>query len=301
MTSITNSIPQESTLDFDEWGKLSYECALTIKDILNLKPGEQIKVLSMDRNVWDTALRDDIRGKSCRPQDFFNSNWAIYAHEENLRGKFLLFSFECKNNVSRIDVDKISLDHICQPNFEFDIEYKDHCYYPLSEEYLPASDPQGFSKFPWPNDQKQHWTNFPETTRVGWRGHFVLWSKLETMPNIIWPFPKEAVNAFVNENNITIDRWFKIETDDNLIKSLCETFDFKASKSKSAARSFSSHVTKKFKKNNVKFPISYRIDIIEKTENSKYQTYKYSITCEEDGPVIDGWQKLGRRQILKIK
>jgi hypothetical protein len=29
-----------------------------------------------------------------------------------------------------------------------------------------------------------HWTNFPETTRVGWRGPIMLWKKLENMPDV---------------------------------------------------------------------------------------------------------------------
>lgn len=169
-----NICQSEVELDYQEWDQLSYAYALTIKDIINLKPGQQIKVVMMDRNVWD-CLTDCIKGKSYKPNELLSDNWAIYIHEEGLRGK-LVFWFNCKNDEEQINVD--------QPNFEFHIEYTKGSWYPLKEEYLPGADPQGFSKFPWDDNQKQHWTSFPETTCVGWRGHFVLWSKLDQMPNI---------------------------------------------------------------------------------------------------------------------
>lgn len=168
------------TLDYRQWDQFSYEkYALTIKDILSLKPGQQIKVLTMDRNVWD-CLTDCTKGESYQPTDLLRDNWAIYIHEENLRGK-LVFWFDCGMDMEQIDVDQID-----RPDFEFHIEYKKDSWYPLKDGYLPGYDPQGFSEFPWENKQKQHWTSFPETTCVGWRGHFVLWSKLEEMPNIIY-------------------------------------------------------------------------------------------------------------------
>ena len=105
-----------------------------------------------------------------------------------MRGKCLLFSYEYKDNVyfnqdGSVDVNSIQMDRIAQPDFEFDIEYKCHSWYPLKDGYLPARDPQGLGKFPW--NRPQHWTAFPPTTRAGWRGHFVLWSRLKEMPNII--------------------------------------------------------------------------------------------------------------------
>lgn len=119
---------------YTDWHKMAHdEYAVTIKDILSLKKGEQLKVLRMDRNVWDTALRDEIRGKSCEPQDFFGGNWAIYVHEENLKGKLLFFSFESEkfgypNDVDQIDPELVLQGKICRPDFEFEIEYKDHCW-----------------------------------------------------------------------------------------------------------------------------------------------------------------------------
>ena len=290
-----------STLDYHEWNKLSRKYALTIKDILDLKPGERIKVLSMDRNVWDVALNNKIRGKSCKPQEFFNSNWAIYEHEEDLKGKYLLFSFECGNDINENDLDNAQLDGLCQPNFEFHLEYMNKSWYPLNEGYLPGSDPQGFSNFPWASDQDQHWSSFPETTKVGYRGHFVLWSKLEEMPNIIYPHSEGIKKAFADEKDITYDRHFKITTNDTAINSMCTKFDWNRESHRWAANGFMWHVREEHEKKKKNFPISFNVDISETTEKSNKMTYKYAITCEKDGEVINGMRPMGRNTVTKIK
>jgi len=130
----------------------------------------------MDRNVWD-CLTDCTQGQSYKPLELLCDNWAIYIHEGDLRGK-LVFWFDCKN-----DTEQIESDHSDEPDFEFHIEYKKGHWYPLKDGYLPEYDPQGFAKFP---GEKQHWTSFPETTCVGWRGHCLLWSKLGEMPDIVY-------------------------------------------------------------------------------------------------------------------
>src|SRR5690348_8858561 len=154
-------------MNYQEWDQLSYDkYALTIKDILNLKRGEQITVLTMDRNVWD-CLTDCVKGQSYKPTELLADSWAIYTHEENLRGK-LLFWFECDSSLEKTRSAQLGLSEnggskggLCPPrNFEFHIEYKKGSWYPLENGYLPDSDPQGFSDFPWV--EKQHWNSFPE-------------------------------------------------------------------------------------------------------------------------------------------
>ena len=190
-----------TTLDCRQWDQLSYDkYALTIKDILTLKKGQQIKVLTMDRNVWD-CLTDCATGESYKPTDLLRDNWAIYIHDEDLRGKLISWEW-CETNQEQIDPDQFKYD-LKSPDFdfEFDIEYKKGFWYPLENGYLPQFDSQGLFQFSWPHDlnregpdnQKQHWTTFPETTCVGWRGHCILWSKLEEMPDIVY---NEGGNPF---------------------------------------------------------------------------------------------------------
>lgn len=286
-----------TTLKYSKWAELAHDqYALTIDDILKLKKGDQIKVLCIHRNVWDGTLKDKNRGKSMIPQNFFKKEWAIYVHEEGLRGRCLLFAFECKKDIDYIDdVDKLLSGKICQPNFEFDIEYKKNCWYPLRQGCLPASDPQGFSKFPW--TEEKHWNSFPESTLVGWRGCMVLWSKLKLMPNIIYPYPKEAFNAFDNEDDVTIFRSFTIESNDATIQTLSVELDYQTESFEYAARRFCGNVRKAFKRKRVKLPVTFTIDVIETTLKSKYQKLSYQITLEPDEPMINGLQRLGRTLI----
>ena len=113
-----------TTLDYQQWDQLSYDkYALTIKDIINLKKGQQIKVLTMDRNVWD-CLTDCATGESYKPNDLLRDNWAIYIHEEDLRGKLIFWEY-CEADQEQIDPDQFKFDLKSHDfDFEFDIEYK---------------------------------------------------------------------------------------------------------------------------------------------------------------------------------
>jgi hypothetical protein len=44
-----------SALELAEWEKSVEDKCLTIADVENMKPGEKIRVLVMDRNLWDTV------------------------------------------------------------------------------------------------------------------------------------------------------------------------------------------------------------------------------------------------------
>jgi len=276
-------------MDYDKWNELSKQKAVTIKDILSLKQGEQLKLLIMDRNVWDIALRDEIRGKVSRPKDFFKRNWGIYIHESNLKGK-LVFEFETCQDTDFLDIEK--LPELCQPEFEFHIEFEDDCWYPLKNGYLPATDRQKICKFPW--TKPQHWSVFPESTRIGFRGHCLKWSTLDDMPDIIWPFPVEAIYAFDNEDDVTISRTFRIEVDNSLVRSICTKFRVKGDESELAVKRFVWELIDKIKKykKNIKYPILFSVAAIETTPKSKKNIYKFNIKCE-DGPKINSLQRLG--------
>jgi hypothetical protein len=168
INTINNLINKMSgiTLDQNDWSDLAYnKYALTINDIITLEKGFKLKVLCMHRNIWDLTLKDDIMGKSLSPEDFFKNESAVYVHEENLKGVIIGKDWDI-------------------PNFEFCIEYKHHCWYPLKNGLLPASDPQGFSQFPW-NDEKS-WDSFPTNTKLGYRGFMIRWDDLAKLPNIMY-------------------------------------------------------------------------------------------------------------------
>ena len=159
------------TLNYLDWINLAYEkFALRISDIANLNPSDKLDLLILDRNVWDTTLQPKFNEPniSHSPTDFFRENFGTYIRNYDLSGQLIL--------------------HQSDPfvmNFEFDIEYKDHYWYPLFDGYLPESDAQGiYGNFGFGKDM--HWTEFDPTTRIGYRGPMILKSNLEMMPKIYW-------------------------------------------------------------------------------------------------------------------
>lgn len=95
---------------------------------------------------------------------------------------------------------------------EFHIEYDLSCWYPLENGYLTLSDCKGFAKFQY--DLPKHWSTFPETTHLGWRGALIRWDHLKMLPDVSYPFPKETIEAFEFPEYLTDERYFTIEISD---------------------------------------------------------------------------------------
>ena len=156
-------ILNESGFEMEKWIEKSKKYWITIKDIEKLKANKKIKLLVLDRNVYDSKDKFK-RGKLYKPENFFIDNSAVY----------------WKNNVASLEgkiVHKWQEDH----NFEFDIQYDKHNWYPLLNGILPAEDEQGFSKL---LGVTKSWSEFPKTTHIGWRGPMILWSNLTKLEKI---------------------------------------------------------------------------------------------------------------------
>ena len=162
-TSFASSPPDDADtgldggLEVEEWERAIDQECLRIEDILSLGPGDQIKVLLLDRNLWDVT-NDPAQNPSStlvEPQRFFRDNWAIYTHTSNLRGK-IEYSFGYERE------------------FEFDLEYEAGSWSPLVDGQLNKK------------HRRRHYTDFDSSTRVGWRGPMVLWDKLITLPKVYW-------------------------------------------------------------------------------------------------------------------
>jgi hypothetical protein len=74
-------------LYFTDWDALATGHAIQIKDILEMKRGERLKVLVLDRNVWDIAFAQNPENMPKSPLEFFRENSAIYTHESGLMGR----------------------------------------------------------------------------------------------------------------------------------------------------------------------------------------------------------------------
>jgi hypothetical protein len=163
--------PNLNGIDLKDWEQYSQGEHLTIEDVMNLNEGDKLHLLVMDRNLWDiVCCRENNLGNTLHPPaQFFRHNRATYTHIGDLKGT-LVYHWG--------DGDSEEYD------FEFDVEYMSHRWYPLKDGHLPARDPQGIAPFDY--EEPKPWTDFPVNTRVGWRGPMMLWEKVIPYDNIFW-------------------------------------------------------------------------------------------------------------------
>ena len=161
-----------ASLPVNNWMDLAENnYALTIADIINMKPGDKLEVLMMDRNVLDTSA-DELWNKSDKkysPEKFFRNSRGTYINDKDLSGTMI---FHWKGYTAKQST---------MP-FEFELEYLPCHWYPLKKGKLPAR-ARG-AKFPW--DKAKHWTEFPPTTKVGFRGAMINWNNLKDMPKVYY-------------------------------------------------------------------------------------------------------------------
>lgn len=99
---------------------------------------------------------------------FVRDEQSIYTHSHNLSGRLL--------HPYGVEYD-----------FEFDIKINDDTFYPLKNDYInfslyPSND------IPW----SKHFSEYPLTTRVGWRGESMLWENLHYQPNVVYEFKEPS-------------------------------------------------------------------------------------------------------------
>jgi len=153
--------------ELEKWMQEYRKYWLTIKDIENLKLNKKIKLLLLDRNVWDGKNKFK-KGKLYKPENFFVDNSAIYWKNNmtSLEGKI-------KHKWQNSDEEPY--------NFEFEIEYKKNNWYPLTNGILPAEDEQGFFEL---LREDKSWTEFPKKTHIGLRGPIILWNNLKKLKKV---------------------------------------------------------------------------------------------------------------------
>lgn len=152
-------------LGIEEWIEFMKKYFLTIGDIQNLKEGEIIDLLCLDRNWAELASTSK---ELMHPEIFFKNNYKIrYKHTKNLQG-------ECLRD------EEIDEKSNYQP-FEFDIEFKKGYWYPLKNGKLPQEDPQGLFNF---DDVTKDYKEYDADTCIGWRGPMINWEKLRASPSV---------------------------------------------------------------------------------------------------------------------
>jgi len=151
--------------ELENWIQQYRKYWITIKDIEKLESNKKIKLLVLDRNIWNDRHK---RGKLYKPENFFVNNSAIY----------------WKNNMTSLEG---KIKHEWQNkddepyDFEFEIEYKKNNWYPLINGILPAEDEQGFFQLLGHN---KSWSQFSKSTHIGNRGPMILWSNLKKLKKV---------------------------------------------------------------------------------------------------------------------
>lgn len=170
-------MPVLDGLELGDWIRETKIYHLRIIDVMNLRPGQQIKVLVMDRNLYDIVCKDGTGNTLFPAEEFFKSNTAVYTHSYDMKGtiKYSWQDEPCNRN-----------DPECKDPypFEFEIEYAPRSWYPLTDNCLPARDPQEIALFD--HDEPKRWTDFPQNTRVGWRGPMMKWEDVVVQENVFW-------------------------------------------------------------------------------------------------------------------
>jgi hypothetical protein len=150
--------------ELNEWIQHYQSKWLTIADIINLPLNKKVKLLLLDRNIFDDKNKFK-EATLYKPNRFFSKNTATYwrTSSSSLQGKILY-----NGNKELHD-------------FEFDIEYKPNQWYPLKDGVLPEKDEQGIFTL---LGEKKSLNNFSTDTHIGWRGPMILWDKVKDLDKV---------------------------------------------------------------------------------------------------------------------
>lgn len=166
-----NPEPKLNGLELEKWEIKAKDLWLTVGTIGILKPGSIIKLLVMDRNMYDILLNSNKPNTLYTSKEFFRFNTATYIHKKGLQGT-LIFHHD--------DGDVVI------PSFEFHVHCDTFCWYPLKNGILPAEDDEGLGKLYGYEITSEE---LPLNTNIGWRGPMILWKNVEKMPDIYWYKP----------------------------------------------------------------------------------------------------------------
>jgi hypothetical protein len=150
---------------------------LTIADIKLMSPGDVIDVVVWDTNfeeywIWDSAEKN----KSYDPFIFFKSNRCKITYKGNMLWDIYFdFGDTCTHPV-HLDVSSLQTNWTWYEINELDGQIH------ITEEIL---DEKQSILSDW-TPKHIYWTEFPDTTRVGWRGPIMLWDKLKDLPQVFY-------------------------------------------------------------------------------------------------------------------
>jgi hypothetical protein len=167
VTSPFLDLPPLCVIPISKWKEASRPFHLTLAYVQSLQRGDQMLLLHMDRNfedLLDTTYNTE--EKAVHPTILMKRNYySLYSNAGGTKVKWLSSEGPDPSPKMFDDTDGC----LCR---EWEIEYEPGCWYPLEQGYLPARDPQGFAGFSY--SKPRHYSTFPTTTRIGWRGPVML-------------------------------------------------------------------------------------------------------------------------------
>jgi len=148
---------------------------LTLGDVKDLQVGDELDVVIWDRNfeeywIWNKAVEN----QPYDPWKFFKAN----RHKVTYRGNM---SWNIHFNFGEIILHPI---HLNTENLETNwkwcaIDETDGKIHIKTEIVKDGEEiPEHWE------EKHMHWTEFPDSTRVGWRGPMMFWKELENMPKV---------------------------------------------------------------------------------------------------------------------
>jgi hypothetical protein len=161
------------SIELEAWITTSKPYWLTVADVKELKQGDRLEIVHLDRNVYDvvTDPENNQPGTTYLPSKFFACVRAEYTHDNASVGTMV---WRWSNNKQK---------------FEWEVEYKDENWYPLNKGILPAHDPQLEELF------GQHkpllgrevaWADLPANMHVGWRGPMLRCTDLDKLSPVYY-------------------------------------------------------------------------------------------------------------------
>ena len=132
---------------------------LMISDILDMNPGDSLKLLCLDRNWMDLA-GDNPQNEVMHPTTFFANNYIMIFTKWNSSSDIAghgVFSRDDANNQME--------------EFEFHLEDKYGNWDPVRDGRLP---------------NVKHWKDLPRSTLIGWRGPMLKWNDLSSAPMLYY-------------------------------------------------------------------------------------------------------------------
>jgi hypothetical protein len=148
---------------------------LTIRDLKKWAVGETKDVIIFDRNFEEYSIWNNFKkNKEYNPTHFFEDNQCKITYNGNLTW----------------DIHYPFGGTACH-NIELDIEKLNTGWHwsPLCEEYMildTTTKNHRITKLPPKDQQKIHWSQFDDDTRIGWRGPIMLWKDVEDDIKIYW-------------------------------------------------------------------------------------------------------------------